>query len=166
MCRGETGAGSVHQLAGVAAEGADKQDRDGDDAATITARGFVKLKPLGDRVLIKPEIPATTTESGLVLAEQRKPEQTGTVIAVGPCPHPRRDEAMSAADILFKDHPQYEYFSDLLRDLVRKEPSVAVGDYVVFSWTSGQEIWVEDGEERYLLMRESDILCVVEGLEA
>lgn len=132
----------------------------------------MNLKPLGDRVLIKPEIPSTITESGLVLAEHRKPEQTGTVVAVGPCPHPRKAEAEELAERL----DQYETFDDpeawsvqgatLLRDLVRKEPSVKVGDYVVFSWTAGQEIWVEDGEARYLLMRESDILCVVEGLEA
>lgn len=129
------------------------------------------LKPLGDRVLIKPEVPPTETASGLVLAEQRKPEQTGTVIAVGPVTHPRKAEAEELANRL----DQYETFDEpeawsiqgasLLRDLVRKEPEVAVGDYVVFSYTAGQEIWVEDGQERYLLMRESDILCVVEGLD-
>lgn len=124
----------------------------------------MNLRPLADRVLIRPEIPATVTASGLVLAEQRKPEQTGTVVAVGPCAHPMRAEAEELADILFNEHPQYEAVSTMLRALVATEPQVKVGDYVVFSWTSGQEIWVEDGEERYLLMRESDILCVVEGL--
>lgn len=130
----------------------------------------MNLKPLGDRVLIKPEQPPTETESGLVLAEHRKPEQTGTVIAVGPMTHPLKTMAEEAAAWLDnnpKANPQgsTEIAAELLRDLVRKEPDVKVGDYVVFSYTAGQEIWVEDGQERYLLMRESDILCVVEGLE-
>jgi co-chaperonin GroES (HSP10) len=132
----------------------------------------VNLKPLADRVLIKPEIPPNVTESGLIIQEDRKPEQTGTVVAVGPVIHPRKAEAEALANRL----DEYEPFdtedlpptagATMLRDLVRKEPEVKVGDYVVFSWTAGQEIWVEDGADRYLLMRESDILCVVEGLEA
>lgn len=155
----------------------------------------MNLKPLGDRVLILPELPSETTESGLILAEHRKPEQTGTVIAVGPCAHPRKAEAEDVAlrletmddydanrfcaicdgkndtyhDSLphcFEPMVFFPEVADLLRDLVRKEPDVKAGDYVVFSWTAGQEIWVEDGEQRYLLMRESDILCVVEGIEA
>jgi co-chaperonin GroES (HSP10) len=135
----------------------------------------VNLRPLGDRVLIKPEIPADTTESGLVLMEHRKPEQTGTVVAVGPCAHPRKAEAEELAawlEVLDADGYIYENedwvasSAALVRALVSREPLVSVGDYVVFSWTAGQEIWVEDGEERLLLMRESDILCVVEGLPA
>jgi chaperonin GroES len=133
----------------------------------------VNLRPLGDRILIKPEIPTNVTESGLILQEDRKPEQTGTVIAVGPCPHPRKQEVEEWAEAAeshevgtFADDEWLDDLAALLRDLVRKEPEVKVGDYVVFSWTSGQEIWLEDGEQRYLLMRESDILCVVEGLEA
>lgn len=135
----------------------------------------MNLKPLGDRVLIKPEIPATVTESGIVLAEHRKPEQTGTVVAVGPCTHPRKAEAEALAEQLDGGEECNDEFpcdfpcsvcdaATLLRELVAREPEVKAGDYVVFSWTAGQEIWVEDGEERYLLMRESDILCVVEGL--
>jgi co-chaperonin GroES (HSP10) len=127
----------------------------------------VNLRPIQDRILIKPEIPPNVTESGLIIQEDRKPEQTGTVIAVGPCSHPRKAEAEEcAADLELRYGPECEAGAELLRDLVRKEPEVKVGDYVVFSWTSGQEIWIEDGAERYLLMRESDILCVVEGLEA
>jgi len=134
----------------------------------------VTLKPLGDRILIKPEIPPNVTESGLILQEERKPEQTGTVIAVGPCSHPRKAEAEELAGWFDKftidpgqpkTRARHEQTKELLRDLVRKEPEVKVGDYVVFSWTAGQEIWVEDGQDRLLLMRESDLLCVVEGLE-
>lgn len=131
----------------------------------------MNLRPLTDRVLIKPEIPAMVTASGLVLAEQRKPEQTGTVVAVGPCSHPRKADVEALADRLSEvltEFPNGAFTvadsAAVLRELVATEPQVKVGDYVVFSWTSGQEIWVEDGEERYLLMREADILCVVEGL--
>lgn len=133
----------------------------------------MNLRPIKDRVLIKPLIPPTVTDSGIILMEQPKPEQTGTVIAVGPCIHPRRAEALELSDKLFTVAGLSERSDDLLMDasslltaLVRKEPDVKVGDYVVFSYVAGQEIWINDHEERYLLMRESDILCVVEGLEA
>jgi co-chaperonin GroES (HSP10) len=133
----------------------------------------MQLRPIGDRVLIQPEIPANVTESGIILAEHRKPEQTGTVIAVGPCPHPLKAEAEDLAQYLsefdFEDDGDLARFKEaasVLRQATHREPLVRVGDYVVFSWTAGQEIWVEDGEARYLLMREADILCVVEGLTA
>lgn len=135
----------------------------------------MNLRPLQDRILIKPEIPPNITESGLILQEERKPEQTGTVVAVGPCSHPMKDIAEDLAHRLavwahgvsIGDDAQNLLIAaqECLKDVVRKEPEVKVGDYVVFSWTSGQEIWVEDGQERYLLMREADILCVVEGVE-
>jgi chaperonin GroES len=130
----------------------------------------MNLRPLGDRVLIRPEMPDERTDSGLYLAEHRKPEQTGTVVAVGPCAHPRKAEAEDMAKTIESMlsgagwlEPIYGA-ADLLRRVTAREPQVKPGDYVVFSWTAGQEIWVEDGEERLLLMRESDILCVVEGL--
>jgi co-chaperonin GroES (HSP10) len=137
----------------------------------------VNLRPLGDRILIKPERQADTTDSGLVLMEQPKPEQTGTVVAVGLCPHPLKHEAETMADELLERYAGLDLGEEwtaqlpelraatLLRQVVAREPLVKVGDYVVFSWVAGQEIYVEDGEERYLLMREADILCVVEGVE-
>lgn len=133
----------------------------------------MNLRPIKDRVLIRPEIPATETPSGLVLAEQRKPEQTGTVIAVGERSQTidieRALDALKDSElgIVFSDgcvDCQWADIESTLRALAPPPLLVAVGDYVVFSWTAGQEIWVEDGDERYLLMRESDILCVVEGL--
>lgn len=134
------------------------------------------LKPIGDRVLIKPDRPPTETESGLILAEQPKPEETGTVVAVGFCTHPLKTEAEQLAEEFedrFKGMDLDESWTrklpdvraaELLRRITAREPLVKVGDYVVFSWTVGQEVTIED--ERYLLMREADILCVVEGVEA
>lgn len=136
----------------------------------------MNLRPLGDRVLIKPDLPPDVTDSGLILAEQRKPEETGTVVAVGLCPHPLKHEAEEIAKEL-EDRVGFEHAYSgeewiqalpdvraavLLRQATHREPLVKPGDYVVFSWVSGQEITVED--ERYLLMREADILCVVEGV--
>jgi len=133
----------------------------------------VNLRPIKDRILIKPTLPPTVTESGIILAEERKPEQTGTVVAVGPCAHPHREDVIALADELITVAGISERSDNLivdasewLKQLVDTEPAVKVDDYVVFSYVAGQEIWVNDGQERYLLMRESDILCVVEGLEA
>lgn len=127
--------------------------------------------PLGDRVLIAPEAAPTQTESGLHLAEHWKPEQTGTVVAVGRPVHPRREDAFALAQRLEDMATQGEmprraqYMRDsaqLLRDVTGRIPEVKVGDFVIFSWQTGQELWVNNGESRYLLMRESDILAVVE----
>lgn len=123
----------------------------------------VKLTPLSDRVLILPDQQPTETESGILLAEHRKPEQTGTVVAVGGSRHPRKDEAFALADSV---EPLAPDAAQLLRELTGREPEVRVGDAVVFSWQVGQELWINDGEQRYLLMRESDILAVVETSEA
>lgn len=85
------------------------------------------LKPLRDRVLIKPELQPTMTESGLHLAEHAKPEQLGTVVAIGP-----------------------------------QVKEVIPGELVTFSWQVGQELLVDNGQTRYFMMREGDILAVVE----
>jgi hypothetical protein len=55
--------------------------------------------------------------------------------------------------------------AELVRSLVRREPCVQVGDTVLFSWASGQEIILDDGKERYLLMREADLLMVYDDVE-
>jgi chaperonin GroES len=86
------------------------------------------LKPLGDRVLIKPTLPPQMSAAGLHLSEHRKPEQLGTVVSLG-------EKATLQG--------------------------VAVGDTVLFSWQSGQEILLDDARERYLVMREDDLLCVI-----
>lgn len=128
---------------------------------------MTSFQPLADRVLIRPDAQPTMTESGLHLAEQWKPEQTGTVVAVGRGRHPFKDEAFSLAHKL--DCIGDEIACDaaqMLRDLTGKEPEVKVGDAVIFSWQAGQELIVNHGQERYVLMRESDILAVVEGTPA
>lgn len=99
------------------------------------------LKPLTDRILIKPDPKADTiTASGVLLVEDWKPEHMGEVVAV-----PTRADAHC---------PE-------CGSRVFAAPCVKVGDLVLFSHQSGQEITVDD--ERYLLMREDDLLAVYEA---
>jgi co-chaperonin GroES (HSP10) len=138
----------------------------------------VNLKPLGDRVLIDPERAPDRTESGLYLSEDVKPEMTGTVIAVGQPRHPRKEEAEALAEELLGEHVDdkddtlgvfkvdvVSRAAELLRDLVRREPCVKVGERVVVSWAGGQNLTVDEGEpdmQRYIVISEEQILAVVE----
>ena len=96
----------------------------------------MNLRPLNDRVVVQPVEQETTTASGLVLPEtaKEKPQQ-GKVIAVGPG---ARDE-----------------------DGERMPLDLEVGDMVLFAKYAGTEIKL-DGE-KVLIMKESDILAVVES---
>jgi chaperonin GroES len=95
-----------------------------------------KLKPLGDRLVIKPKEQEETTPSGLVLPETAKEKpQRGTVIATGPG---RRDD-----------------------DGKRIEMDVAVDDIVLYAKYAGTEIKI-DGD-KLLILKESDVLAIVEG---
>lgn len=87
--------------------------------------------PLGDRVLIRPHQRPEQTESGLFISEHRKPDTAGTIVSLG----------ATAGERPFA-------------------PDVKIGDFVLFSWQSGQEFWMDD--ERFLIMREQDLLAVVE----
>ena len=95
----------------------------------------MQLRPLGDRVLVKPEKAEQKTASGLYISSgaQEKP-QRGEVIAVG---------------------------AGKLDDKGERIPvNVKVGDVVIYGKYGGNEVKI-DGEE-YLLMRDSDIYAVVE----
>lgn len=127
------------------------------------------LRPIKDRIYVKPEPQADTTESGLILVEHRKPATMGTVIAVGPCAHPRKGDAEMLADqIGHCSRGRCECTcelceaAELLRELVSTEPAVKVGDTVIFSWTAGNGITLDDTGEEYVMLRECDILAVVE----
>lgn len=128
------------------------------------------MLPLGDRVLIEPDAPAVQTTSGLHLVEHWPDEVSGRVAAIGRPRHPRKDEAFKHADWLERYIEALALSrgcsvaptAQLLRELTGREPDVAVGDRVIFSRAAGQEVQIND--TRYFLMRESDLLAVLEGV--
>ena len=94
----------------------------------------MKIKPLGDRVVIKNVEAEETTKSGLLLtaASKEKP-QMAEVLAVGPGGN------VDGKEIVM---------------------NIEVGQKVIYSQYAGTEVKL-DGEE-YILVRQSDILAVVE----
>lgn len=96
----------------------------------------LKIKPLADRLVVKPLEQEEVTPSGIVLPETAKEKpQKGEVLAVGP--GARNDDG---------DHVALE---------------VSVKDTVLFAKYAGTEIKM-DGE-KVLILRESDILAILEG---
>ena len=94
------------------------------------------LKPLHDNVIVKPTSKEEKTASGIILpdtAENEKPEQ-GEIIATGP--------------------------GKLLDNGARSPMSVITGDKVIFTKYSPNEIKIS-GEE-YLVLKEDDILAIIE----
>jgi len=93
-----------------------------------------KIRPLGEKVLIKRLDAEEKTRGGIVLPDTAKEKpQKGKVLAVGD--------------------------GKLLEDGKRAEFQVKKGDVVLFTSYAGTEIKVE-GEE-YLLMNESDIVAIL-----
>jgi chaperonin GroES len=96
----------------------------------------LKLKPLGGRVIVEPTEQEEMTAGGIILPETAKEKpQEGKILAAGPGD---RDE-----------------------DGERIPMEVQVGDKVLYAKYSGTEVKV-DGK-KLLILRESDILAVVEG---
>ncbi|MAE65407.1 MAG: co-chaperone GroES [Phycisphaeraceae bacterium] len=102
--------------------------------ATATATK-TKIRPLDDRVLVKPDEAEDVTTSGIYLPEgaKEKPMQ-GSVVAVGP--------------------------GKLSDDGKRTPPSVKKGDTVVYGKYGGTEIEL-DGVQ-HMIMRESELLGIIE----
>ena len=95
----------------------------------------IKLQPLGDRVVVEREESEGTTAGGIVLPESAKDKPArGTVVSIGD--------------------------GKLLDDGSRGAMQVKVGDRVIFSSYAGETFKVNDQE--LLLMREDDILAVIE----
>jgi chaperonin GroES len=96
----------------------------------------LKLQPLGDRVVLEREESEQTTAGGIVLPDTAKNKPArGTIVAVGD--------------------------GRLLENGQRGQFQVKVGDRVLFSSYAGDEFKV--GDQELLLMREDDILAVIEG---
>ena len=95
----------------------------------------LKIQPLGDRVVVKASTRETVTKSGIVLPDTAKEKpQEGEILAVGP--------------------------GKVLDNGKRTTLEVQVGQKVLFAKYAGTEVKM-DGEE-YLILRESDIMSIVE----
>ena len=90
--------------------------------------------PLGERIVIKPMEQEAQTRGGILLPDTAKEKpQEGEVIAVGP--------------------------GRVAEDGSRIAMELTIGDKVIYSKYAGTEY--EDGDEEYLIMRESDVLAKI-----
>ncbi len=93
-----------------------------------------KLRPLGDRVVVKPTPREEMTKSGIVLPDTAKEKpQEGSILAVGP--------------------------GRILDDGKREAMDVAVGQKVLYGKYAGTEFKVDD--EELLIVSQKDILAIV-----
>jgi chaperonin GroES len=94
-----------------------------------------QLKPLGDRLVVKPTPREEMTKSGLVLPDTAKERpQEGTVIAAGP--------------------------GKILDDGSREAMDVEVGQKILFQKYAGTEFKLE--EDELLILSQKDVLAVIE----
>ena len=104
-------------------------------ATATKTKSKIKLQPLGDRVVIQREESEEKTAGGILLPDSAKDKPArGRVVSVGN--------------------------GRLLDDGTRSPIQVSVGDRVIFSSYAGETFKVDD--EELLLMREEDILAVVD----
>ena len=103
--------------------------------AQTASKSKTQLRPMGDRVVIRPAAREETTRSGIVLPDTSKEKpQRGEIIAVGP---------------------------GRVSDEGKKIPmEVKVGDTVLFAKYAGTEFKLEDDE--LLILSEKDVLAIVE----
>ncbi len=95
----------------------------------------MELKPLADRIIVKPLEAEEKTKGGIVLPDTAKEKpQEGKVVAVG------KGKVKENGEI--------------------QPMEVKVGDRVLYGKYSGTEITTKDGEE-YLIMREDDVLAII-----
>jgi chaperonin GroES len=95
----------------------------------------MEIKPLGDRVVVKPLEAEAQTKGGIVLPDTAKEKpQEGKVVAVG------KGKVMENGSVAPLE--------------------VKVGDKVLYGKYSGNEITTKEGEE-LLIMREEDILAII-----
>ena len=104
-------------------------------ATATKKKSKVSLQPLGDKVVVERDESLDTTAGGIVLPDSAKEKPArGTVVAIGS--------------------------GKLLDDGSRAESQLKTGDHVLFSSYAGETVEIDDVE--YLLMREDDVLAVIE----
>ena len=95
----------------------------------------MNLKPLGDRVIVKPKEAEEVTKGGIFLPDTAKEKpQEGEVVAAGP--------------------------GRIADDGKKIAMELKAGDKVLYGKYSGTEIKVDDVE--YLIMRESDVYAIIQ----
>ena len=100
-----------------------------------TVKAATQLKPLGDRLVIRPTPREEMTKSGIVLPDTAKERpQEGTILAVGP--------------------------GRTLDDGSKEPIEVSVGQKVLFQKYAGTEFKLD--EEELLILSQKDVLAVVE----
>ena len=100
-----------------------------------SSKSGLKLQPLGDRVVIQREEAEAKTAGGIVLPDTAKDKPArGVIVSVGD--------------------------GRLLDDGTRSQMQVKAGDRVLFSSYAGDEFQM--GDQELTLMREDDILAVIE----
>jgi chaperonin GroES len=102
---------------------------------TTKVASETKLKPLGDRLVVKPMAREEMTKSGIVLPDTVKERpQEGTILAVGP--------------------------GRTLDDGSREPIEVAVGEKILFQKYAGTEFKLD--EEDLLILSQKDVLAVIQ----
>ena len=95
----------------------------------------MEIKPLGDRIVVKPLEAENKSKGGIVLPDSAKEKpQEAKVVAVG------KGKVLESGAI--------------------HAPEVKVGDKVIFGKYSGNEFITKEGEE-LLILREEDILAII-----
>ena len=98
----------------------------------------MEIKPLGDRVVIRRFEAEEKTAGGILLPDTAKNKpQRGKVLSVGP--------------------------GKLVKDGTRRPLQVKEGDTVLFTAWAGDEFRETGAQSEILLMREEDVLAVIEG---
>jgi chaperonin GroES len=96
----------------------------------------MKVKPLGDRIIVRRDASGELSSGGVILPDNAKQKpQRGTVLAVGP--------------------------GKMLKDGTRRPLQVKEGDVVLFTAWAGDEFKERGSKDAILVMHEEDVLAVV-----
>jgi len=97
----------------------------------------MKLKPLGDRIIVRRTEAAEKSSGGVIIPDSAKQKpQRGTVLAVGP--------------------------GKILKDGTRRPLQVKEGDRVLFTAWAGDEFRERGSADAILVMHEEDVLAVLD----
>ena len=138
----------------------------------------MSLRPLGHRILVKPDAPPEASQSGLILPQDRDHVPvSGTVVELGPGGNQMRYRTRQRAisdclEVIESACQSYGHWTvlQLVRENVagllgtsEPEREIHVGDRVVFGFAAGITM-TDDGEE-YIMLNEDDVGVLVDESE-